>query len=97
MFVGGFLLVAAAMTWATAFLMSPHGEAVGDGVEHVRQTVVTYIRGTAIGTLFLTAASAWLLFPSRRPTSTVRDRLLLGVIAILIVGSSLQLIWLFRL
>ena len=97
MFVGGFLLVAAVMTWGTAFLMSPHGEAAGAGAEHVRQTVVIYVRGTAIGTLLLTAASAWLLFPSRLPPSKTRDRLLLAIIALLTVGSVLQLVWLLRL
>ena len=94
MFVGPFLLTAAAITWATGLLMSPHGDSTSSGVEHVRTVVVVYVRNTAIGTLILSALSAWLLFPSRRPRKPIRDWLLIGVIAVISAGSLFQLVWL---
>jgi drug/metabolite transporter (DMT)-like permease len=94
MFVGAFLLTAAVITWATGLLMSPHGDSTSSGVEHVRTVVVVYVRNTAIGTLILSALSAWLLFPSRRPRKPIRDWLLIGVIAVLAAGSLYQLFWL---
>ena len=95
MFVGAFLLTAAVITWATGFMMSPHGEAAGhSGVEHVRTVIVVYVRNTAIGTLVLTALATWLLFPVRRPRSPVRDWLLIGVIAVLALSSLYELYWL---
>ena len=95
MFVGAFLLTAAVMTWATGLLMSPHGEASGQsGVEHVRTVIVVYVRNTAIGTLVLTALSAWLLFPLRRPRNPVRDWLLIALMAVLALTSLYQLYWL---
>lgn len=94
MFVGAFLLTAAVITWATGLLMSPHGESTSSGVEHVRTVVVVYVRNTAIGTLVLSALSAWLLFPNRRPRKPIRDRLLIGVVAVLALGSLYQLFWL---
>ena len=95
MFVGAFVLTAAAITWATGLLMNPHGESSGhSGVDHVRTVIVVYVRNTAIGTLVLAALSAWLLFPLRRPRSPVRDWLLIGLIALLVLTSLYQLYWL---
>jgi hypothetical protein len=37
--------------------MSPHGESVAVGTEHVRPVIVRYIRNNAIGTLVLCALS----------------------------------------
>src|SRR6476661_1800582 len=94
MFVGAFLLTAAVITWATSLLMSPHGESTSSSVEHVRTVVVVYVRNTAIGTLVRSALSAWLLFPSRRPRKPIRDWFLIGIIAVLTLGSLYQLFWL---
>ena len=95
MFVGAFLLTAAVVSWATGLLMSPHGEAAGhSGVDHVRTVIVIYVRNTALGTLALAALSGWLLFPARRPRWPLRDWLLIGVLAVLAVGSLYQLYWL---
>ena len=95
MFVGAFLLTAAVITWATGLLMSPHGEVAGhSGVEHVRTVIVVYLRNTAIGTLLLTAVSAWLLFPIPRPRRPFRDWLLIGLVAVLALSSLYQLYWL---
>jgi hypothetical protein len=94
MFVGGLVLFAAVIAWGTSFMMSPHGETVAQGTEHVRTTVAVFMRNSAIGTLLLCALSGWLLFPSRRPRWPQRDYAILGVIALLVVSSLYNLIWL---
>lgn len=94
MFMGGLLLFAAIIAWATALMMSPHGESSATGTEHVKTVVVVFLRNSAIGTLILTALSAWLLFPARRPRWPARDWALIGVIALLVLTSLYQLIWL---
>jgi drug/metabolite transporter (DMT)-like permease len=94
MFMGGLLLLAAILTWGIGLMMSPHGETVAKGTEHVRTTVVTFMRNGAIGTLILTALSAWLLFPARRPKWPARDWALI-VVLVFLAGSSLYtLVWL---
>jgi hypothetical protein len=67
MFFGGLILFAAAITWGTSLMMSPHGEETVTGAEHVRTTVAIFVRNSAIGTLVLCALSAWLLFPGGVP------------------------------
>ena len=94
LFMGVLLLSAAVITWATALLMSPHGEPSPAGMEQVRTTVVVFVRNTAIGTLVLSALSGWLLFPRRRPKKPVRDWIIAGVLAVLVLSSVYQLIWL---
>jgi drug/metabolite transporter (DMT)-like permease len=94
MFMGALLLLAAILTWGTGLMMSPHGHVVADGTQHVRTTIVTFMRNSAIGTLILTALSAWLLFPARRPKWPARDWALI-VVLVFLAGSSLYtLIWL---
>jgi hypothetical protein len=94
LFMGGLLLFAAVIAWATSLMMSPHGESVAAGTEHVRTTVVVYLRNSAFGTLVLCALSAWLLFPARRPRWPARDWAIFGVIALMVLTSLYQLIWL---
>jgi drug/metabolite transporter (DMT)-like permease len=94
MFMGGLLLFAAAIAWATSFLMSPHGESVAGGPDHVRTTVAVFMRNSAIGTLILCALAGWLLFPKRRPRWPQRDYALIGVIAVLVISSLYDLVWL---
>jgi hypothetical protein len=94
MFVGGLLLFAAVIAWATAMWMSPHGTRIAEGPEHVRNTVVIFLRNSAIGTLVLSTLAGWLLFPSRRPRKPARDWALIAVIAVLVATSIYQLIWL---
>jgi len=96
MFMGGLLLFAAVVAWATALMMSPHGESTAAGTEHVKSVVVTFIRNSAIGTLALSALSAWLLFPARRPRWPARDWALIGLIGLMVATSLWQLIWLSR-
>jgi len=94
MFMGGLLLFAAVIAWATALMMSPHGQSVAQGTEHVRTTVVVFMRNSAIGTLLLSAVAAWLLFPARRPKKPARDWIVGGILALLVATSIYQLIWL---
>lgn len=94
--MGGVLLLAAVMTWGIGLMMSPHGDTVAQGTDHVRMTVVTFMRNGAIGTLVLSALSAWLLFPSRRPKWPARDWALVVVLAVLVGSSLYTLIWLQR-
>ncbi|HEX2804137.1 MAG TPA: hypothetical protein VHN55_09200 [Sphingomicrobium sp.] len=94
MFVGGFLLFAAVIVWGTGILTSPHGETVAQGTEHVRSVVVTYLRNSALATVFLAAVSAFLLFPARRPRAPRRDWAIGLLIAVLIATSLYQLLWL---
>jgi drug/metabolite transporter (DMT)-like permease len=94
MFMGGLLLLAAIINWSVGIMMSPHGDVVAKGTQHVKTTVVTFMRNGAIGTLILCALSAWLLFPTRRPKWPARDWALI-IVLVLLVGSSLYtLIWL---
>ena len=94
LFVGSFLFLAAVIIWALTLLMSPHGPASADGVEHVRTTIVSFVRKSAIGTLVLSTIAAWLLFPSRRPKKPLRDYALLATFAVLVLTSLYQLVWL---
>jgi hypothetical protein len=92
--MGWLLLFAAMINWAVALLMSPHGEPSASGMEQVRTTVALFQRNSAIGTLILSALSGWLLFPRRRPSNPVKDWVIAGVLAVLVLSSIYQLIWL---
>jgi drug/metabolite transporter (DMT)-like permease len=92
--MGWLLLFAAMINWAVALLMSPHGEPSASGMEQVRTTVALFQRNSAIGTLILSALSGWLLFPRRRPSKPVKDWVIAGVLAVLVLSSIYQLIWL---
>jgi hypothetical protein len=94
MFLGALLLLAAALTWGIGLMMSPHGETVAHGTEHLRTTVVTFKRNGAVGTLILCALAAWLLFPGRRPKWPTRDWALIALFAFLVGSSIYTLIWL---
>ena len=94
MFFGALLLAAAAVAWGTALGMSPHGESAVAGTEHVRTTIVALLTKAAILTLILSGLSAWLLFPSRRPKSPLRDYAVMGLIGLLVLSSLYQLLWL---
>jgi hypothetical protein len=96
MFVGGFLLFAAAIVWGTGLLTSPHGDTVAEGTEHIRSVVVIYLRNIALATIFLSAISAWLLFPARRPRAPKRDWAIGILVVVLIVSSLYELFWLYR-
>ena len=91
MFLGGVMLLAAAIAWYTGLWLSPSSEPTA-GVDGVRGTVVTVIRNSAIATLALSALAAWLLFPSRRPRWPARDYAIAAVLAALVLSSVYQLI-----
>jgi len=94
MFVGGFLLFAAVIVWGTGILTSPHGESIAPGTEHVKTVVVIYLRNVALATIFLSALSAFLLFPARRPRAPKRDWAI-GLLIVLLIATSLyELVWL---
>ena len=94
LFMGSLLLFAAAIAWFTGIMLSPHGDLTPQGTEHVRGTIVTFIRNSAIGTLLLTGVAAWLLFPARRPRWPARDYALLAIIGLLVLTSLYNLAWL---
>ena len=94
LFMGSVLLAAAIITWATAVLMSPHGEESAAGWDQVRTTIVVFMRNSAIGTLILSALAGWLLFPRRRPKKPVRDWAIAGILALMVLTSIYQLVWL---
>lgn len=95
LFMGGLVLFAAVIAWATALWMSPHSSSiVADGTQHVRNVVVTYVRNSAIGTLLLSALAGWLLFPARRPRWPARDWAIIAVLAVMVASSIYQLVWL---
>jgi hypothetical protein len=96
MFVGGFLLFAAAIVWGTGILTSPHGESVAPGTDHIRSVVVIYLRNVALATIFLAAVSAWLLFPARRPRAPKRDWAIGALVVVLVASSLYELVWLHR-
>lgn len=94
MFMGALLLTAAVMTWGIGLWMSPHGDPVARGTEHVRTVVVDFKRNDAIGTLILSALAAWMLFPARRPKWPARDWALIALLAFLVGSSLYTLVWL---
>jgi drug/metabolite transporter (DMT)-like permease len=94
MFMGALLLIAAIVTWGIGLMMSPHGDTVAKGTEHVRTTIVAFMRNSAIGTLILCALSGWLLFPARRPRWPARDWALIVVLVLLAASSIYTLVWL---
>ena len=94
LFMGGLLLLAAVIAWFTGLWLSPTTPTSTAGLDGVRGTTVTVIRNAAIWTLALSAISAWLLFPARRPNKPVRDWLVAGVLAVLVLSCLYQLVWL---
>ena len=95
MFMGGLLLFAAVIAWFTSLGLSPSTPTNAPGLDSVRGTVVTITRNSAIGTLLLSALSAWLLFPARRPRWPARDWAIIAVLAVLVASSLYQLAWLY--
>jgi drug/metabolite transporter (DMT)-like permease len=93
MFMGGLLLFAAVVAWGTGFMMSPHAGETAAGMEHVRNTVVVFLRNSAIGTLILCALAGWLLFPARRPKWPARDYAIIGILGLLVASSIYNLVW----
>ncbi len=94
MFMGALLLFAAVIAWGTTLMMSPHGDALAPGTEHVRSTVVVFLRNSAIGNMILCALAGWLLFPARRPRAPRRDWAICTILGVIVLTSLYQLFWL---
>jgi drug/metabolite transporter (DMT)-like permease len=94
MFMGGLLLLAALISWFTGLAMSPHGQSAGADSEHIRTSVVVFLRNSAIGNLILAGLAGWLLFPPRRPRWPARDYAIMAALAIVVLTSLYQLVWL---
>jgi hypothetical protein len=94
LFLGSVLLVGAAAACLTGLFTNPIEEGTSPGVEHVRGSVVIFMRNSAIATLLLVGLSCLLLFPRPRLRNPVRDRILMGVAAALAAFSIYRLVWL---
>ena len=94
LFFGGVMLLAAVIAWFTALGLSPSTPTTTAGIDGIRGTIVTVIRSSAIWTLGLAALAAWLLFPTRRPRWPVRDWAIIALLAVLVLSSIYQLVWL---
>jgi drug/metabolite transporter (DMT)-like permease len=94
LFLGYVLLFGAVIAWAVSLMMSPHGAATGSDSASIRNSVVTFMRNSAIGTLLLSALAGWLLFPLRRPQMPRRDWAVLIALGIMVATSLYQLWWL---
>ena len=94
LFLGSILLFGAVVACVTGLFIDPLEESTASGAEHVRSSVVIFMRNSAIATLLLVGLSCLLLFPRPRLRNSVRDRILIGVAAILAAISIYRLIWL---
>ena len=94
LFVGGMVLFAAVIAWFTGLWLTPINDNAADGGTEIRETVVIFMRNSALGTLILAGLAAWLLVPVRRPNNPWRDRALIAVLLLLVGGSLYQLVWL---
>ena len=94
LFVGSILLLGAVVACITGLFINPIDESAVSGADHVRDTVVIFMRNSAIATLVLVVVAAFLLFPRPRLRNPVRDRILIGVSVLLVAVSAYRLIWL---
>jgi uncharacterized BrkB/YihY/UPF0761 family membrane protein len=94
LFLGSVLLLGAVAACVTGLFINPIEEGTSSGLEHVRTSVVIFMRNSAIATLVLVALASLLLFPRPRLRHPLRDRLLIGVAAALAAFSIYRLIWL---
>ncbi len=92
LFFGGVLLLAAVIAWFTGLWLGTSAPSTVPGVEGVRETSVTVIRNSAIGTLILASLAAWLLFPARRPRWPARDWAIAVVLVVLVLSSVYRLV-----
>ena len=92
--MGSLLLVAAVINWLVGLMMSPHGQTVAKGTEHVRTPVVSIIQGAAIVTIVLTAHTTKHQNPPQKPKKPTRDYALIALFVILVGSSIWTLVWL---
>ena len=94
LFLGSILLLGAVAACITGLFIDPLEESTASGADHVRSSVVIFMRNSAIATLLLVVLSCLLLFPRPRLRNPVRDRILIGIAAILAGISVYRLVWL---
>ncbi len=93
-FVGGFLLVAALLSWAIGVAGGSDAVTAPNDSDHVRLAAAIYQRNIAYATIALSILAGILLFPARRPRMPKWDWAI-GILIVLLIGSSLyQLMWL---
>jgi len=94
LFLGSVLLLGALAAGLTGLFTNPIEEGTSPGIDHVRASVVIFMRNSAIATLVLVAIASVLLFPRPRLRHPLRDRLMIGVAAALAEFSVYRLVWL---
>ena len=94
LFLGAILLLGAIVAALTGLFINPVDQVTAGGPDHVRDTVVIFMRNSAIATLVLVGLACLLLFPRPRLREPLRDRILMGVAAALTAFSIYRLVWL---
>ena len=94
LFLGSVLLLGAVAACAMGLFTNPVGPATDSGAGPVRDSVVIFMRNSAIATLLLVGVSCLLLFPRPRLRNPSRDYILMGVAAVLAAFSIHRLVWL---
>ena len=92
--LGAILLFGAVVACITGLFIDPMSSETSSGADHVRDSVVIFMRNSAIATLVLVALACLLLFPRPRLRNPTRDYILMGVSAILVAVSLYRLVWL---
>ena len=93
-FVGGFLLVAALLSWGIGVAGGSDAVSSPDNANHVRLAAAVYQRNIAYATIAMSLLAGILLFPARRPRMPKWDWAI-GLLVALLIGTSLyQLFWL---
>lgn len=94
LFLGAILMAGAVVAALTGLFINPLDSATSSGADHVRDTVVLFMRNSAIATLVLVTMACLLLFPRPRLRNPLRDRILIGMAALLVAISLYRLVWL---
>ena len=93
-FVGGFLLIAALLSWGIGVAGGSDAVSSPDNDNHVRLAAAVYQRNIAYATIAMSVLAGILLFPARRPRMPKWDWAI-GLLVALLIGTSLyQLFWL---
>ena len=92
LFLGSILLTGAVAACITGLFNNPVDEVAATGADHVRETVVLFMRNSAVATLMLVALAYPLLFTRPRLRHPTRDMILVGVSVVLIVVSVYRLV-----
>ena len=94
LFLGAILMLGALVACVTGLFINPVEEGTASGPAYVRDTVVVFMRNSAVATLLLVGLACLLLFPRPRLRNPVRDGILVGLALVLAVVSIYRLVWL---